>query len=176
MKRVWNLRLSIVPVVILLLLASLRAGARDYESQEDYEWLKSCDVDCILISLSEQRMDVFGDHQLIGWSTISSGRTGHDTPTGLYFVSDKEELHHSNLYHNAPMPFFMRLTDSGVGMHAGVLPGYPASHGCIRLPPEMARLLFNHVNPGTFVQIIPGPIDSVFTTTQKAASGAVANN
>jgi hypothetical protein len=63
-----------------------------------------------------------------------------------------------------------------VGLHAGELPGYPASHGCIRLPPEMARLLFNDVRTGTFVQIIPGPIDSVFTSTNKVAGGAVANN
>jgi lipoprotein-anchoring transpeptidase ErfK/SrfK len=113
-------------------------------------------------------MDVFGDHQLIAWSTISTGRTGYPTPTGIFVVTDKDRDHRSNLYHNAPMPFFMRLTNGGVGMHAGVLPGYPASHGCIRLPEEMARELYLHVEPGAFVQVIDGPISSILTQTRKA--------
>jgi hypothetical protein len=159
-------------LVLFLIVSSLRAGAYDYG------WYKNCRVDCILISISEQRLDVFGDHQLIGWSTISSGREGYPTPTGQFEVTEKDLNHHSNLYHNAPMPYFLRLTDGGVGMHAGDLPGYPASHGCIRLPYEMARHLYQCCDSGTFVQILRGPIDSVFdpTPAHKTVSGTVANN
>ena len=174
MKKAWLRRFRVGPLVVSLLIFSSVATANARDTDEDYAWLKSCNVDCILISIADQRMDVFGDHQLIGWSSISSGRTGFDTPTGLFAVTDKDPMHRSNLYHNAPMPFFLRLTDGGVGLHAGYLPGYPASHGCIRLPPEMARHLFENVQDGTFVEIIPGPIASV--APPQKAGGAVANN
>ncbi len=147
----------------LLCFFSAKASERYDCGDEGYCWLKDTTVDCILISISEQRLVVFGDHQIIGWSVVSTGRPGYPTPTGLFFVEEKDEYHHSNLYNNAPMPFFLRLTDGGVGMHAGELPGYPASHGCIRLPEGMARELYAHAWCGTFVQILEGPIDSVFT-------------
>ena len=163
----------VLACICLPFLLGGAAHARD--SDPDYEWIKSCDVDCILISLADQRMDVFGDHKLIAWSTISTGRSGYPTPTGIFLVTEKDRDHHSNLYHNAPMPFFMRLTDGGVGMHAGVLPGYPASHGCIRLPEEMARELYLHVEPGAFVQVIDGPISSILAPPRKAGN-AIAND
>jgi lipoprotein-anchoring transpeptidase ErfK/SrfK len=139
-----------------------------YHDSEGYEWNSTCNVDCMLISLAEQRLYVFGNHELIAWSTISSGRPGHTTPTGMFTITEKDLDHHSNLYNNAPMPFFMRLTDGGVGMHAGVLPGYPASHGCIRLPEEMARRLYQHVEPGTTVQIIEDTTAKYLAPDEKA--------
>ena len=174
MKKAWLRQIRVGPLVVFVLLLASSATGHTRDPDDEYVWLKSCNVDCILISIADQRMDVFGDHQLIGWSSISSGRTGFDTPTGLFAVTDKDLLHRSNLYHNAPMPFFLRLTDGGVGLHAGYLPGYPASHGCIRLPPEMARRLFENVQDGTFVEIISGPIASL-APPQKAC-GTVANN
>jgi len=174
MKKAWLRQIRVGPLVVFVLLLASFATGHTREPDDAYVWLKSCNVDCILISIADQRMDVFGDHKLIGWSSISSGRTGFDTPTGLFAVTDKDLLHRSNLYHNAPMPFFLRLTDGGVGLHAGYLPGYPASHGCIRLPPEMARRLFENVQDGTFVEIISGPIASL--APPQKAGGTVANN
>jgi hypothetical protein len=174
MKKAWLRQIRVGPLVVFVLLLASFATGHTRETDDAYVWLKSCNVDCILISIADQRMDVFGDHKLIGWSSISSGRTGFDTPTGLFAVTDKDLLHRSNLYHNAPMPFFLRLTDGGVGLHAGYLPGYPASHGCIRLPPEMARRLFENVQDGTFVEIISGPIASL--APPQKAGGTVANN
>ena len=174
MKKAWLRQIRVGPLVVFVLLLASFATGHTREPDDAYVWLKSCNVDCILISIADQRMDVFGDHQLIGWSSISSGRTGFDTPTGLFAVTDKDLMHRSNLYHNAPMPFFLRLTDGGVGLHAGYLPGYPASHGCIRLPPEMARRLFENVQDGTFVEIISGPIASL--APPQKAGGTVANN
>ena len=67
---------------------------------------------------------------------------GHPTPVGIFNILGKERLHHSNIYSGAPMPFMQRITWSGVAMHEGALPGYPASHGCIRLPHDFAKRMF----------------------------------
>jgi hypothetical protein len=125
-----------------------------------YVWLTSGDdqvgssVNHIVVSLADQRLYAYHSGQLVAWSNISSGRPGHDTPTGSFTGSEKDVNHHSSLYDNAPMPYFMRLTDGGVGLHAGQLPGYPASHGCVRLPLGMANELYQHVDSGTPVEII----------------------
>lgn len=111
-------------------------------------------INHIVVSIADQRLYAYNGTQLVAWSNVSSGRPGHDTPTGSFTVSEKDVDHHSNLYDNAPMPYFMRLTDGGVGLHAGILPGYPASHGCVRLPMSMARELYQHVESGTSVDII----------------------
>lgn len=130
-----------------------------------FEWpgadtATAASIDRIVISISDQRLYVYHDRQLVAWSSVSTGKPGHETPDGDFTVSEKDLNHHSNLYEDAPMPYFMRLTDGGVGMHAGFLPGYPASHGCIRLPPEMARELYQRVESGTPVQIVDNSIDA----------------
>lgn len=131
-----------------------------------YLWLCSGDdeaatnVNHIVVSLSDQRLYAYHDQQLVAWSNVSSGRSGHETPTGSFTVSEKDVDHHSSLYDNAPMPYFMRLTDEGVGLHAGQLPGYPASHGCVRLPLSMAKELYQHVESGTRVEIISTSVSS----------------
>jgi len=129
-----------------------------------FEWLAhdygaGAAVNRIIISLADQRLYVFHDHQLLAWSNVSTGRSGYETPTGDFNVSEKDVDHHSSLYDAAPMPFFMRLTDSGVGLHAGWLPGYPASHGCVRLPFGMARELYDRVDSGTPVEIVSSSVD-----------------
>ncbi len=127
-----------------------------------YVWLDSSDtVDRIVISLADQRLYAYNGHQLVAWSNVSSGRPGHDTPTGSFTVSEKDVDHHSSLYDDASMPYFMRLTDGGVGLHAGFLPGYAASHGCVRLPFGMAQKLYQHVESGTPVNIVSDPISTV---------------
>ena len=125
-----------------------------------FEWIADDGtVSRIIISLADQRLYAFHDHQLLAWSNVSTGRSGYETPTGDFNVSEKDVDHHSSLYDAAPMPYFMRLTDSGVGMHAGWLPGYPASHGCVRLPYGMAQKLYDRVDSGTPVEITSSSVD-----------------
>lgn len=96
----------------------------------------------VLVSLSEQRANVYRNGVRIGVSTASTGKPGHRTPTGVFTVLQKDAEHHSKTYDNAAMPYTERLTWDGVALHAGGLPGYPSSHGCVHLPSAFARLLF----------------------------------
>ncbi len=95
-----------------------------------------------VISLNRQHVSVYSGDGLYARSPVSTGRSGHPTPRGLFTIVGKERMHHSNLYSDAPMPFMQRITWSGIAMHEGVLPGYPASHGCIRLPHDFAKRMF----------------------------------
>ncbi len=97
----------------------------------------------MVVVLDIQRMYVFDGDDLVGFTTISSGKKGKETPTGVFRILQKKEYHESNLYANAPMPFMQRLTWDGIALHAGHLPGYPASHGCIRLPRIFAKSLYD---------------------------------
>jgi L,D-transpeptidase catalytic domain len=108
----------------------------------------------ITVSLASQRMHVFRDGVLWRSSPVSTGKRGKETPPGVFAILQKKKFHRSNLYSNAPMPFMQRLTWSGIAIHAGTLPGYPASHGCIRLPHEFARELFAITGPTTTAVII----------------------
>jgi len=107
----------------------------------------------IVISLPAQTAFVYQDGRLVGMSTVSTGKRGHRTPTGTFPILQKRVFHRSNLYSNAPMPYMQRLTWSGVALHAGQLPGYPASHGCIRLPMAFARFLFDTTEIGTVAMV-----------------------
>jgi L,D-transpeptidase catalytic domain len=135
----------------------------------------------IKIYLKEQRAYFYKGDELVGVSQVSAGREGHNTPIGSYKIIQKDKDHASSLYGDyvdaagnvvqkevelgkdpkppgavfkgAPMPFFMRIT-GGVGMHQGYLPGYPASHGCIRMPGKMAEIFFANVELGTPVAIV----------------------
>jgi len=130
-----------------------------------FTWLNpDASVNHIVVSLADQSLYAYNGRQLIAYSNISSGKPGHETPIGSFTVSEKDPDHHSNLYENASMPFYMRLTDGGVGLHAGFIPGYPASHGCVRLPYGMARELFQHVDSGTPVEIISTSVQTVAQT------------
>ena len=104
-----------------------------------------------VVSLAEQRVSIYGPGGLIVRSPISSGTKSNPTPTGVFSIIQKNRYHRSNLYSNAPMPFMQRITWSGVAMHAGVLPGYPASHGCIRLPYSFAAQLWGMTRMGARV-------------------------
>jgi len=137
----------------------------------------------VRISLSEQRAYFYKGDQLVGISILSTGREGHNSPTGSFHVMQKDIDHVSSIYGDyidahthaivmkeidrskdkmpkgciydgARMPFFMRIV-GGVGMHEGFLPGYPASHGCIRMPGFMAEAFFRNVEVGTPVTITP---------------------
>lgn len=106
----------------------------------------------ISVDLSTQRAYLWRDGKIEMSTDISSGRTSHPTPTGEYLVTDKYKMWKSTLYH-AKMPLFMRLSCGDFGLHVGALPGYPASHGCIRLPQDSAQRLFASVPVGTLVEI-----------------------
>lgn|SRR5690606_11520679 len=105
----------------------------------------------LVVSLPHQLLHVYRGGLQIGRSTISTGRPGYETPTGVFTILQKEVEHRSNLYDDAPMPYMQRLTWDGVALHAGALPGYPASHGCIRLPPAFAKLLYGVTTNDTVV-------------------------
>ncbi|HWS78587.1 MAG TPA: L,D-transpeptidase family protein [Thermomonas sp.] len=107
----------------------------------------------VVVSLPEQRAHVYRNGVRIGVSTVSTGTASHPTPTGTFEILQKKRMHHSNLYNNAPMPFMQRLTWDGIALHAGTIPGYPASHGCVRLPLAFAEKLFEETERGMLVVI-----------------------
>jgi hypothetical protein len=106
-----------------------------------------------VVSIPDQLAYVYRNGILIGRSTVSTGRSGHKTPTGVFHILEKQVKHFSSKYNNAPMPNMERLTWDGIALHAGNLPGYPASHGCVRLPLEFSRLLYTVTSKGTTVVI-----------------------
>jgi L,D-transpeptidase catalytic domain len=107
----------------------------------------------IVVSLPHQLVHVYRNGLAIAVSTCSTGTSGHETPTGVFTILQKREEHYSSTYNNAPMPNMQRLTWRGIALHAGQLPGYPASKGCIRLPVEFSRMLFSITGLGTSVII-----------------------
>jgi lipoprotein-anchoring transpeptidase ErfK/SrfK len=107
----------------------------------------------IVISLSDQMAYYYRGETLVGAATISSGRDDKPTPSGIFSVLNKTPMHHSNKYDNAPMPFAQFFESHGIAMHAGYNPGYPASHGCIRLPAAFAKKLYSVTDVGTPVFI-----------------------
>jgi lipoprotein-anchoring transpeptidase ErfK/SrfK len=106
-----------------------------------------------LVSIPEQMMHVYRNGILIGRTTVSTGSKGHATPSGVFTILEKKKDHSSKKYGNAPMPNMQRLTWSGIAMHSGNLPGYPASHGCVRMPYDFSVLLFNATARGGTVII-----------------------
>lgn len=129
-------------------VSTLRAG--------QYVWAPQASPEgpmLMVINLSSQRTVLFRKSVPIAGSTVSTGRPGRETPTGVFTVLEKQLVHHSRTYDNAPMPYMQRLTWKGVALHAGKLPGYPASHGCIRLPAGFAKLLYGVTSTGMTVVI-----------------------
>ena len=109
-----------------------------------------------VVSIGRQRVTIHDKAGVVAQSPISSGRSGFETPQGVFSIIEKKEEHFSNIYDDAEMPFMQRITWSGVALHAGNLPGYPASHGCIRLPYSFAQRLFGMTRINTRVVVVPG--------------------
>ena len=107
----------------------------------------------IIVSLTKQRVYVYRNGIQIGVSTCSTGKKDHETPTGVFTILEKEKEHYSSTYDDAAMPMMQRLTWDGIALHAGKLPGYPASHGCVRLPKAFAEKLYDVTQSGTPVII-----------------------
>lgn len=112
----------------------------------------------IAISIEKQHLKIYDANGLFAESPVSTGMRGHSTPMGVFSVIQKNKWHRSNLYSNAPMPYMQRITWSGVALHAGVVPGYPASHGCIRLPMAFATKLWAWTRLGARVIVSPGEV------------------
>ncbi|WP_291575548.1 L,D-transpeptidase family protein [Bradyrhizobium sp.] len=112
----------------------------------------------IAISIDKQKLKIYDSNGFFAEAPVSTGMKGHPTPMGVFSVIEKDRYHHSNIYSGAPMPYMQRITWSGVAMHAGVLPGYPASHGCIRMPPAFAVKMWGWTKMGARVVVTPGEI------------------
>ena len=141
--------LSLSALLLTATAASLRPGEFLWEPE-----LSPSGPVVIVISLPDQALSAYRNGIRIAYSTISSGAKGRSTPPGVFTILEKEVTHFSNKYHHAPMPFMQRLTWQGVALHGGDLPGYPASHGCIRLPREFAKKLYSLTVRGTTVIVL----------------------
>lgn len=133
----------------------------------------------ISISIDQQKVRIYDSNGLFAEGPVSTGMKGHPTPMGVFSIIQKHKMHHSNIYSGAPMPFMQRITWSGVAMHAGVLPGYPASHGCIRMPMAFAVKMWNWTKMGARVLVTPGemtpvPISHPLLIAQKVTPQPVA--
>ena len=117
-----------------------------------------------VVSIDDQHVSIYGSNGLIERSDVSTGTADHPTPTGVFAIIQKERWHESNIYSGASMPFMQRITWSGVAMHTGQLPGYPASHGCIRLPNDFAERWFGRTKLGLRVVVSPTNIEPVQIT------------
>jgi len=112
-----------------------------------------------VVGLDTQRVSIYDSAgRMILQSPVSTGTTGYETPAGIFSVVQKKADHNSNLYEDGNMPFMQRITWSGIAMHAGVLPGHPASHGCVRLPTDIAQRLFDLTDVGMRVMIVRNDI------------------
>ena len=130
----------------------------------------------LVVNLATQRAILFRNGVPIGASTVSSGKAGYETPTGVFTVLEKKKEHYSRTYDNAPMPNMQRLTWKGIALHAGNLPGYPASHGCIRLPMKFSSLLFGATRLGMTVIITSLPVAPSQSATPDLAAPIAANS
>jgi hypothetical protein len=166
-------------LLVFILAASLSASAAGHTKGRavqpftpelkpgDYVWhpqISPAGPVVVIVSLPEQEMYVYRNGVRIGRSTVSTGKKGHPTPTGMFTILQKKVSHESNIYKGARMPHMQRLTWTGIAMHAGHLPGYPASHGCVRLPVDFAEKFYSVTLSGT----------SVIITDHKFAPGETA--
>jgi len=119
----------------------------------------------IAVSIQKQQVKVYDANGFFAEAPVSTGMPGHPTPMGVFSVIEKDRYHRSNIYSGAPMPFMQRITWSGVAMHAGVLPGYPASHGCIRMPESFAIKMWGWTKMGARVIVTPGELSTPVSFT-----------
>jgi len=152
-----------IALPMLLVLASMSVAAAAEEPRDplalkpgEFIWHPEIAPEgpvVLVVSLDQQMAYVYRNGIAIGMSTISSGKPGKDTPTGVFTILQKNKDHKSNLYNNAPMPYMQRLTWDGIALHGGALPGYPASHGCVRLPHPFAAKVYGITRTGDTVVV-----------------------
>src|SRR5712672_1250065 len=151
-----------VASLAVLIAAGDDAGARsDKRSIESIESRSASEPLMAIVSLRDQRITVYDAKGWILRAPVSSGTKGRETPAGIFSVIQKVEDHYSNLYDDAYMPHMQRITWSGIALHGGPLPGYPASHGCIRLPYDFAARLFDLTRLGMRVIVAPTDVTPI---------------
>jgi L,D-transpeptidase catalytic domain len=171
-----------VASLAVLIAAGDRAGARNGWSERAIESVeqRSADVPIMaIVSLRSQRITVYDAKGWILRAPVSSGQKGRETPAGIFSIIQKAADHYSNLYDDAYMPHMQRITWSGIALHGGVLPGYPASHGCVRMPYDFASRLFDATAMGMRVivaptDVAPVEIEHPVLLQPKPGAGAVA--
>ncbi len=159
-ERVFKHRSAIAPIAAVALIALMggadMAAAKSKKSGEKKDPYLVTEREpgapvMAIVSLKDQRVTVYDADGAILSAPVSSGQTSYETPVGIYSILQKNADHRSNIYEGAPMPHMQRITWSGVALHGGALPGYPASHGCVRLPYKFAKRLFGMTGLGTRV-------------------------
>jgi flagellar biosynthesis regulator FlaF len=178
-------RITLLALMVLALGASAQAKSREARDGDDFSRPVSGPPVMAIVALSEQHVTIYDAEGKMLRAPVSTGQSGYETPAGIYSILEKNREHYSNLYDDASMPFMQRITWSGIALHAGQLPGHPASHGCIRLPMGFAERLFGITKLGLRVVIVrddmrpisfahpalfkPGPIVSTVATTAPSA-------
>ena len=148
--------LSIAILIVAAVVAPAEARKRKFAKEPVEEKIAdpaNGEPITLVISLNHQKIDVYRGATLVTSSVVSTGMRGYPTKAGVFSILDKKRHHHSNIYSGAPMPWMQRLTWSGTALHAGVVPGYPASHGCIRLLFSFAPKLFKITTVGEHVVV-----------------------
>jgi L,D-transpeptidase-like protein len=187
LKRIWLRSAHLAMAALMAALAALvatgdHAGARGGRSDRAVEVIEQRTAGepvMAIVSLSSQRITVYDAKGWILRAPVSSGQKGRETPAGIYSVIQKEAEHYSNLYDDAYMPHMQRITWSGIALHGGALPGYPASHGCVRMPFDFAARLFDATRMGLRVIVAPGDVEPAAIVhpalfVPKPGAGAVA--
>jgi hypothetical protein len=177
-KRRWlrPARLAIAGLGVLM-AAGAHVSATERQSQRAVESIQSRTAGepiMAIVSLRDQRITVYDANGWILRAPVSSGQTGRETPAGIFSILQKEADHYSNLYDDAYMPNMQRITWSGIALHGGLLPGYPASHGCVRMPFDFAAQLFDATRLGLRVVVAPAdvkPIDIAYPVLSPSKPG-----
>jgi hypothetical protein len=179
-RKQMRLRLACVAVASLAVLIAAKddAGARSgWSPIESVESRGAGEPIMAIVSLRNQRITIYDTKGWILRAPVSSGQKGRETPAGIFSVIQKEEEHYSNLYDDAYMPHMQRITWSGIALHGGVLPGRPASHGCVRMPYDFAAHLFDATAVGMRVIVAPGdaaPVEIAHPTLFQPKPGTAA--
>lgn len=147
---VMSLRLSLLTSMLSASILAFPVLAADSKSLQ------------ILVSKNDQSLSLYENGEIVATSKVSTGKAGHETPSGIFSILEKRKYHESNIYSAAPMPFMQRLTWSGIALHEGKVPNYPASHGCVRLPSKFAKSLFGDTQRGVHVIITDRPVSLRF--------------
>ncbi len=153
-------RLGFAGLTALLVMAD-QAAARSRGNEHAVEMIESRDAGepiMAIVSLQKQRIIVYDANGWMLRAPVSSGQRGRETPSGIFSIIQKDAEHYSNLYDDAYMPHMQRLTWSGIALHGGALPGYPASHGCVRMPYDFAARLFDLTQLGLRVIVVPSDV------------------
>src|SRR5215831_15260729 len=164
-KRIWARTVGLaIAGFAAAIAAGDRAGAassRHERPVESVDWRAGGEPIMAIVSLRGQRITIYDAQGLIAQAPVSSGQKGRETPAGIFSVLQKDADHYSNLYDDAWMPHMQRLTWSGIALHGGPLPGYAASHGCVRMPYAFARSLFGSTQLGMRVIVAPHDVAPV---------------